>query len=185
MAECGLNFYICAVHLLKEELKAQKKFFLLSSSDSEYWEPNSVNFCALNVYCFTLQLSKEEGSRCGRQGRTVGLLQDRKKYSQAWGEKERISCSVLPVPTVEEMNYITSSSSAFCFMLLIFFIIRENYTLSCCIKDNYLLQSLWFSVVLQLTQLQSLIFALIAAASEEKFFAFCEEVFINPDVILD
>lgn len=56
-AEYGLNFYIWAVCLMKEELEAQLEKvlpFLLSSSVSEYWEPNTVNFCALNVYCFTL-----------------------------------------------------------------------------------------------------------------------------------
>lgn len=90
----------------------------------------------------------KEESRCGRQGRTVGLLQDRKKYFQGWGEKERISCFVLLMPTVEELNYIPNSSSASFSMHLIFCIIRENYTLSCCIKDSYLSQSLYFSTVL-------------------------------------
>jgi len=85
---------------------------------------------------------KEEESRCGRQGRTVGLLQDRKKYSQAWGEKERMSCFVLPMPTVEELNYVPNSSSASFSMNLIFCIRRENDILSCCTKDNYLPQSL-------------------------------------------
>lgn len=71
---------------------------------------------------------KEEESRCRRQGRTVGLLQDRKIHSQAWGEKERINCFVLLyicVPIVKELNNIPSISSA-SFSMHIIFCIRKR-----------------------------------------------------------
>jgi len=51
---------------------------LLSSSAFEYRKPNYVNFCASNVIALFCSSVDKEESRCGRQGRTVGLLQDRK-----------------------------------------------------------------------------------------------------------
>lgn len=64
------------------EVQLEKILFsLLSSSTFEYRKPSYVNFCASNVIVLLCSSADKEESRCGRQGRTVGLLQDRKILS--------------------------------------------------------------------------------------------------------